>query len=476
MSFAVGRVISDLLMIGLALIIAYYLRMVWFQVDFGWFGVLELFPAPITLLPFDLFRDFAFKFTIVIVAILALHGRYRFGADERFAEEVKSMFWGVSAGMALLLVYFFFAKFDFFSRLIFGLSWLLSLVFVLLGRASLRGIRRFIWAHGYGKTRILFLGTGKLAEQALDVLLASPQFKVIGVLSEKRTTKKTVKGIKILGTFKNFEAILKKEGVDEVFLATDHSSEDLTIPLITTAQVYHKDFRFLPDELALDLAAVRTTTIKGLPVISLLNTRLDGWGLVIKTFFDYLLATLGLIILSPILLVISLSIWFKDRKAPIFYGSPRVGKKGKVFNCYKFRTMVPDAEDQKAKLLKKNQRKGGVLFKIENDPRITKLGAFLRQYSLDELPQLWNIVKGDMSLIGPRPHLPEEVKKYPRMDLQLLTIKPGLSGFSQINGRSDLSFEEEVNYEMFYMKNWSPWLDVVIFFKSIWVIFEGDNR
>lgn len=137
--------------------------------------------------------------------------------------------------------------------------------------------------------------------------------------------------------------------------------------------------------------------------------------------------------------------------------------------------MVPDAEKQKKKLLKKNDRKGGVLFKLENDPRVTSLGKFLRKTSLDELPQLWNVFWGDMSLIGPRPHLPEEVKKYDADHHPLLSIKPGITGYAQINGRSKLSFEEEMKYELFYLKHWNLWLDLIILIKTIWIVLRRKN-
>jgi len=137
--------------------------------------------------------------------------------------------------------------------------------------------------------------------------------------------------------------------------------------------------------------------------------------------------------------------------------------------------MVADAEAQKAKLIKKNERDGGVLFKLAEDPRITKLGHFLRKYSIDEIPQLLNILKGDMSFVGPRPHLEEEVNKYPDHNRQLLLLRPGLTGMAQINGRSSLSFEDEMKHEMFYLKNWSLWLDGVVVLKTIAVVIKGEN-
>ena len=137
--------------------------------------------------------------------------------------------------------------------------------------------------------------------------------------------------------------------------------------------------------------------------------------------------------------------------------------------------MVVDAEQKKSTLLEQNQRAGGVLFKIQNDPRITPFGAFLRKWSLDELPNLLNVLRGEMSLIGPRPHLPAEVQKYSKEDRRVLAVKPGITGFAQINGRSSLSFREEMGFEIFYLKNWNLWLDAIIFFKTLFLICRREN-
>jgi exopolysaccharide biosynthesis polyprenyl glycosylphosphotransferase len=375
--------------------------------------------------------------------------------------------------MALVLVVFFFSQFTFFSRFIFGMAWISGLVLILGGRVSLRKGREFLHQKGFGKVGILILGTGTIARQAIILLKKNPKYKILGVLSEKKSLEQTFEKVKILGTFAHFESLIKKHHPDEVLIASE--TQKITSQLVRIAHIHHVKFRFLPDELGLDLAAVTVSTLGNLPLITLQHTKLGRWGYVIKSGIDIFIALIALILISPIGIVIAWKIWKEDRSAPIFYASRRVGKGGKEFLCLKFRTMIPNAEQKKKSLLQKNERKGDVLFKIKEDPRITALGKILRQWSLDELPQLLNVLKGDMSLIGPRPHLPEEVKKYPKDDLRVLSIKPGMTGFSQINGRSSLSFEEEMNYELFYIKNWSFRLDAIIFIKSIFVVFRKQN-
>ncbi len=474
-AFTLARIVSDLIGIYFALILAYYLRMVWFEFSF-FRHVIVLFDSPQTLYPFQQFLPFVWKFTIGTVLFMAIGGRYRFGTDEKILDEFKHCIWSVSSAMALLLVYFFFSKFPFFSRLILGLSWAFVLIFVLFGRMVLRLIRSWFWRLGFGQKFVLILGSGSTAKNIIKLLKENPSYTILGILSEKTLTTKTFLGCSVLGELKDYEKILKNKKLDEVIFATENSSKKLSAKFIKLAHINHVIFRFLPDELGLDMASIKISTIKGLPIMTFLNTKLLGWGLLVKSFFDYFFAMALLIILSPVFLLISFFIWIGDFRAPIIYGSIRVGKKGKHFLCYKFRTMNANAEQEKLKLLAKNERKGGVLFKIKNDPRVTFFGKFLRKYSLDELPQLWNILKGDMSFIGPRPHLPEEVAKYKADNLEILTIKPGLSGFSQVNGRSDLSFEDEIKYEIFYMKNWTIWLDVIIFLKSILIVLTGRNN
>ena len=173
-----------------------------------------------------------------------------------------------------------------------------------------------------------------------------------------------------------------------------------------------------------------------------------------------------------------------DSKGPVLFsklddGKPvkRVGQKGKLFHFYKFRSMYPNTHKMRyTSLSEKNTRKDGPLVKIQNDPRVTSVGKFIRKYSIDELPPLWNVLIGNMSLVGPRPHLPEEVAKYKKQQRFVLTIKPGLTGIAQTSGRSDLNFDEEVKLDRYYIENWSLWTDIKIIFKTIFVVLKGHKE
>ncbi len=473
---ALAKIIVDGGMSLTAFTLAYFLRMEWYEISlFNGLARYSLFPAPNTLFPFDMYWEFVVLFTVTLLLVMAIQGRYRLGADEKLLDEFNHTFWGVSASMTLLLGYFFFTKDYFFSRLIFGLAWALTIIFIWSGRGFIRLLVHQFFRLGWGVQSVLILGSGDLASQVLKGVNKHPHYQAVGILTEKKNTAKTWKTLPIWGNFKNIATVLKRKSVDEVWLATENTTSAITADLVAQAHINHKKFKFFPDELGLDLAALKVSTFDKFPIITLLNSPLYGWWAMVKHALDFGFSCIFLIILSPLIFIIGLAIWCTDIKAPIFYRSERVGADGKTFKCYKFRTMVADAEAKKEKLLQKNERQGGVLFKLSEDPRITKLGHTLRKYSIDELPQLLNIVKGDMSFVGPRPHLVEEVNKYPDHNRQLLLLRPGLTGMAQINGRSSLSFEDEMKHEMFYLKNWSLWLDGVIVLKTMIVVVKGEN-
>jgi exopolysaccharide biosynthesis polyprenyl glycosylphosphotransferase len=194
-------------------------------------------------------------------------------------------------------------------------------------------------------------------------------------------------------------------------------------------------------------------------------------GLLLKRVLDIVLSFLILIVISPLLLAVAIAVKL-DSRGPIFYSSERIGKKGRVFSCTKFRTMVFDAEQRRADVMHMNERQG-VLFKISNDPRITRLGRFLRKYSLDELPQFYNVLRGDMSIVGPRPPLASEVREYKLSNLRRLDVTPGITGLWQVQARQDPSFDSYISLDVAYIENWSIWLDLKIIMRTIGVVLAG---
>jgi exopolysaccharide biosynthesis polyprenyl glycosylphosphotransferase len=226
----------------------------------------------------------------------------------------------------------------------------------------------------------------------------------------------------------------------------------------------------------LDVAGPRTTIrpVAGLPLLHVDHPEFGGLPRLIKAAFDRIVAFTALLICSPLFLAIAMAIWLGD-SGPAFFRQTRVGRDGRAFTVYKFRTMVRDAEQRKHQLVAHNDFAGGVLFKMRRDPRVTRVGAWLRRYSVDELPQLINVLKGDMSLVGPRPALPQEAALYGDHVRRRLAVKPGITGLWQVNGRSDLAWDEAVRLDLRYVENWSFMLDLQILWKTWSAVLHGSG-
>jgi exopolysaccharide biosynthesis polyprenyl glycosylphosphotransferase len=274
----------------------------------------------------------------------------------------------------------------------------------------------------------------------------------------------------LLGGVHELIGIARANFVDEIFVATP-CERGMVKKIVSDAMEAKIDVRVIPD-LYDGLAWGAPVEYLGqFPTIPLHRRELPVTEQFAKRCLDIAVSLVGLIALSPVLAAIA--VWVKfDSNGPIFYRAERIGKKGRVFGCIKFRTMVRDAEQRKDSLIHMNER-DGVLFKMRNDPRITKAGRTLRKYSLDELPQLFNVLRGDMSLVGPRPPVAAEVKQYELVHLRRLAVSPGITGLWQVEARQDPSFDSYISFDTAYVENWSLWLDLKILIRTIGVVLAG---
>jgi len=264
--------------------------------------------------------------------------------------------------------------------------------------------------------------------------------------------------------------IARDEFVDELVIA---SSDPSVVNIAVQEACKNKlDVKVAP-HICIPVSAVDFENLGGLPLFKVQDHQSPEYRLALKRSLDFVLAICGLIALSPLLVLTAAFIKW-DSAGPVFYRAPRTGRKGRRFICYKFRTMVPDAEALKDELRHRNERHGA-FFKIGNDPRATQLGRLLRRYSLDELPQLWNVLLGDMSLVGPRPHPVDDVSQYELQHLRRLDFVPGITGLWQVTARRDPSFERNVALDVEYIKNWNLWLDVRILCKTVSAVFQGSG-
>ena len=466
------KIPTDLLMGLLAFYFAYEIR-----------GTTDLIPGirlPIDLASFPSLNEYAVFSTIAVLALMTLFtlsGMYSLGHKLKISKEAGRVIILTAAWLMLIIAYFFVRREFPFSRLVLAYSWLLATIMICLGRGLIRLVEYCLLQAGIGQKKLLFIGSNPVTEKLAASMAKNARYKLAGLIDDHLIA---VKHLHNLGKVSELADIVKKFKIDEIIQTKSDLTETQSTDILEFCRENHLAYSFVPDLLAVHQTNVEVETLKGIPVIKLKPTPLDGWGRVFKRIFDFAGALLGLIILSPVLLISAIAIKL-DSKGTILFkflddGSrvKRVGQFGRLFNFCKFRTMYPHTHNLRySTLAEKNTREGSPLVKIRNDPRITGVGRILRKTSIDELPQLINVLKGEMSLVGPRPHLPEEVAHYRKHHKFVLTIKPGITGLAQISGRSDLDFEEEVRLDTYYIEHWSLWLDIKILLKTLFVVFRG---
>ncbi len=275
----------------------------------------------------------------------------------------------------------------------------------------------------------------------------------------------------VLGSVDQIRQIAKQYFIDELVIA-EPCSVDQVISILEEAREIDLDVRVLPGYYESVTADAPIEYLGDFPVVALHRGHVPVFAMAIKRIFDIVLSLAALIAAGPVMIAIAIAIRLEDG-GPVFYISERVGKKGTLFSCFKFRSMVLNAEEVKTQLTAKNERAGGILFKMKDDPRITRVGKFLRKYSLDELPQLFNVLLGDMSVVGPRPPIASEVAKYEIDHFRRLEVLPGLTGLWQVRARQDPSFERYIALDTAYVENWSFWLDLKIILMTAGAVMRG---
>jgi exopolysaccharide biosynthesis polyprenyl glycosylphosphotransferase len=440
--------LTDVIGVELALLGAYWIR----------FGV---------EVPTDDFLLLLAAAPILVLAIFAaakLYQAFRLAP----AEEFRRIVFAVSASLGVIMLDSFWLKAN-LSRAWVATSWVLAMVFTLAARR--------LWHARFGSLRekgvltfpTLIVGENEEASRLLSIM-ASPAFgfRPIGMVT---TTDVGVDlGLPVLGSIEELDGVLAASGAECVFVAASAVDQDDMKAIARAVRLAGVEVRItatLPEVLA---SRLTVQPLGGLTALSLQPVRLSGGQVVAKFTFDILVASCLLILLSPLLAVISVAVKLSS-SGPILYRQQRVGLRGRPFTMLKFRTMRTGSERDVAQL-RARHHVDDVMFKMKDDPRVTRVGRLLRRFSLDELPQLFNVVRGDMSLVGPRPALPEEVAKYEDWHLDRLEVPPGITGLWQISGRADLSFDECVQLDLFYIENWSLTYELFILGKTIPVLFS----
>lgn len=411
---------------------------------------------------------------LVWLIIFILSGLYSTNPNRKLSRDITRIIMGCSTGFAAITMYTFFSLQRFDSRFLVLTGWILAMIYVIGGRILMRGLKALLYRLGVGLRKTVIIGEKSIAGILQETLLHEPRLGYQLVAHYPSFTPKT----KQLLTFNT---------PDEIIFTDPKAHEEEVLEAIDFANDHNITFKYSADLFATIASNLSISTIAGIPIVEIERTRLTGWGRVIKRLADIIGSSIFIILLSPLLLVVTCIILLETGR-PIIYKNKRVGQHGKNFFVFKFRSMYQkdstgeqfgtageEALKREAELIKKHSVKSGPIYKIKNDPRVTRFGSFLRRWSLDELPQFFNVLKGDMSLVGPRPHQPREVEKYPRHHHIVLTIKPGVTGLPQISGRSNLSFEEEIKLDTFYIENWNLFLDCIIVLKTPFIIIKREG-
>jgi len=421
--------------------------------------------------------------TIVILIAFRYFGLYKRQWSLLIASEIGRITRAVTAGMVTLIIMTFIIKEETVTidgsvivKTIFTYStgvWLISMTLMIFLISLWRKI--FGWLEilyfrkrGLNK-RLLLIGTNDRAEQVCRGISKNPQlcYEIVGaVATENPVTKKKVDGVDVIGMLSSAGDLIKQHSIDEVILCVTDIPHEVKSDLILQCEREMVDFRLVPDLFEVLTSNVEVVGIDGVPLMGLRSLPLDSaWNRFVKRAFDIGVSVIGMILASPILLIASILIK-RSSPGPVFYRQVRCGEDGREFVLYKLRTMKEDAE-----------KESGPVMALKDDPRKTPVGRFLRKYNIDELPQLYNVFKGNMSIVGPRPERPHFIEQFKYQIPRYMSrhhIKCGITGWAQVHGLiQDTSLEERIKYDIYYMENWSLLLDIKIILMTIFTKKEG---
>jgi exopolysaccharide biosynthesis polyprenyl glycosylphosphotransferase len=354
-------------------------------------------------------------------------------------------------------------------------AWAIAIVLIPIARWAVRYAQRRARTQGFAEKRTLIIGAGHVGTLLADKMLRRPALglKPIGFLDPDPLplAAREPMGLPLYTDVGDLELILAEQNVTHVLVAFSAEGFMHVFDIIERCSNFGVEVSIVPRFFEIVASEPRADEIEGVPLMTLQRTRFSPGLTAAKRVIDLVLGSIAMLLALPIMAVVAVAIRMEDGK-PVLYRQARLGKDGKPFTMYKFRSMVVCAEDKLDELVDLNEATGPI-FKMNNDPRTTKVGRFIRRYSLDELPQVFNVLKGDMSLVGPRPPLPSEVEEYNAWECRRLGVTPGITGLWQVLGRSDLTFEEMVSLDLNYIWNWSPWLDIQIMTRTVGAVLHG---
>lgn len=464
----------DLALVYLAFMVAY-----WVRYD------LQLGPAiqARDQLGFQAYLPLVVPLVVFMLTTLWAKGAYRMRMGNEMQDDITSTLSAATITVATIVVLTAMLHQYQYSRGVIIYLWLALIVLLVLGRWVYRLVMAALFRRGIGVRRLLIVGateTGKMIMQGVAGR-RDLGYELVGFVHTRAETPpgtlRQSAASADFGRFRNLgfaadvPSIVDQERIDEVIIALPASAHQDILPILQHCEAGGIGFKIVPDTFELSLGRVQVDDLAGIPVLDVREQPLHRLKLAVKQGTDVVLAfALGIVFL-PVLLLTALAIRL-DSAGPIIIIQERVGQNGRLFRCYKFRSMCRGSEEMLSEMHPFNEA-DGPLYKSRNDPRRTRVGRFIRRHSIDEMPQLWNVVRREMSLVGPRPALPHEVTEYEPWQRRRLQSRPGITGMWQVSGRSDLSFDEMVMLDIYYIENWSLILDLKILLRTVAAMITG---
>ena len=454
--FTALLVFVDALMLALAFVLAYKLRL-WID-------------SPPAIKPFSSYLGMMGLHVFSILTVFFFNRLYHLRRAISRLDEVGKVFASVSIGTLISVAFtsFLYKNELDYPRLMVIYAWLLGILLVSVGRVLNGYVRTWLRHRGIGATRLLIIGTGEVGQMILQKVRHRPGlgYQVVGFIGNSSGPRE-IMGVPVLGKREDIPAVIESYEVDEAIVALPGASHEEILAIVALCEEGRASIKVFPDVFQIMASQVSIDDLDGLPLLTIRDIALRGWKLALKRAMDLAGAAVGLVFLSPLMLLIALLIKL-DSPGPVFYVQERMGLDARPFWCLKFRSMRQNAEEET-----------GPVWASRDDPRRTKIGAFIRRYSLDELPQLINVLLGEMSLVGPRPERPvfvEQFKKSIPRYMDRHREKAGMTGWAQIHGlRGDTSIIERTKYDLWYIENWSLLLDIKIILRTIVQVLSGKN-
>ncbi|MBN1875248.1 MAG: undecaprenyl-phosphate glucose phosphotransferase [Anaerolineae bacterium] len=465
-SVALWLIITDVLIINLSFALAYLLRY-----RLQWFKDV-LFDAPYRAY----FFPFILLFSITVPLILAGEKAYTHWRGLTWLDHVYRVSNAVTTTLVVTLALAFVLRPLVYSRLLLLEAGITMIALLSISRAFALYVQSLLRRRGIGVRRIVIVGAGEVGRRVMRSVVARPDlgYQIVGYVDDN-----PVKGEGEIGRFKglgaldNLPVIIEAEKVDEVIITLPWNYHRRILSILRECELRKIEARIVPDLFQLSMSRVEVSDLGGVPLVSVHEIAFSRGELWLKRVMDLLIAGICLLFGWPIFALIALMIKL-DSPGPVFFKQERIGHNHRPFIIYKFRSMRCGAEQEVLQLQELNEA-DGPLFKIRDDPRQTRVGAFLRRSSLDELPQVFNVLRGEMSIVGPRPPIHSEVEQYQSWHKKRLAVPPGMTGLWQVSGRSELTFDEMVLLDIYYIEHWSPWLDLTILLRTVPKVLLGEG-